>query len=105
MGSFANSHDQDEMPHNAAFHLGLLCLLRQNPSLEKEIQIVLVIITCEPLIYTMDHPNFIVCSFMGNSICLKRGSYKKHIFHCLITQQTNSPTNSDTVYTKISNIN
>ena len=72
MGILAKGHDPDEMPHNAAFHLGLLCLLRQNPSLEKEIQIVLVIITSEPLIYTMDLPNFIVCSFMGNSIGLKR---------------------------------
>ena len=27
MGSFINSEDQDEMPHNAAFHKGLHCLL------------------------------------------------------------------------------
>ena len=32
-----NSEDPDEMPHNAAFHLGLHCLLRQNQSPEKEI--------------------------------------------------------------------
>ena len=30
MGTLANSEDPDEMPHNAAFHLGLNCLLRQN---------------------------------------------------------------------------
>ena len=28
MGTLANSEDPDEMQHNAAFHLGLLCLLR-----------------------------------------------------------------------------
>ena len=26
MSTFANSEDQDEMQHNAAFHLGLHCL-------------------------------------------------------------------------------
>ena len=31
------------------------------------------IITCDPCnIYTTDHPDFAVCSFMGNSIGLKR---------------------------------
>ena len=34
----ANSEDPDEMPHNAAFHSGLFCLLRQNRFSEKEIQ-------------------------------------------------------------------
>ena len=29
-GTFANSEDPDEMLHNAAFHQGLLCLLRQD---------------------------------------------------------------------------
>ena len=28
-GTIANSEDPDEMPHNAAFHQGLHCLLRQ----------------------------------------------------------------------------
>ena len=27
-GTFTNSEDPDEMPHNAAFHQGLHCLLR-----------------------------------------------------------------------------
>ena len=27
MGTFTNSEDPDEMPHNAAFHQGLHCLL------------------------------------------------------------------------------
>ena len=30
MGTMANSEDPDEMPHNAAFHQGLHCLLKQN---------------------------------------------------------------------------
>ena len=28
MGTFTNCEDPDEMPHNAAFHQGLHCLLR-----------------------------------------------------------------------------
>ena len=30
------------------------------------------IVNCDTSIYTMDHPDFIVCSFMENSIGLKR---------------------------------
>ena len=37
MSTMANSEDPDEMPHKAAFHQGLHCLLRQNRSSEKEI--------------------------------------------------------------------
>ena len=33
MGTLANSEDPDEMQHNAAFHLGLHCLLRLKQSL------------------------------------------------------------------------
>ena len=33
MGTFTNS--EDEMPHNAAFHRGLNCLLKQKRSSEK----------------------------------------------------------------------
>ena len=36
MGTLVNIEDPDEMLHNAAFHQGLHCWLRQNPSLEKE---------------------------------------------------------------------
>ena len=32
MSALANSDDPDQMPHNAAFHLGLHCLLRQKRS-------------------------------------------------------------------------
>ena len=37
MGTLANSADPDEMPHNASFHGGLHCLLRQNQSSDKQI--------------------------------------------------------------------
>ena len=33
----------------------------------KKYKIVLEIITCDPSMYTMDHPNFIICSFIENS--------------------------------------
>ena len=36
MGTLTNSEDPDEMPHDAAFHQGLHCLLSQNQSSEKE---------------------------------------------------------------------
>ena len=36
MRTLAYSEDPDEMPHRAAFHRGLLCLLRQKRFSEKE---------------------------------------------------------------------
>ena len=53
MDTLANSEDPDEMPHNAAFHQGLHCLLRRNQSSNT---IFLKIIICDPSIYTMDDP-------------------------------------------------
>ena len=55
-----NSEGPDEMSKNAAFHQGPHCLLRQEQSSEKEIQFYLEIISCNPLMYTMDLPKFIV---------------------------------------------
>ena len=54
------------MPHNAAFYQCLHCLLRQNQSIEKEIheQSILEIITFDPSIYTMDHPDLTVSNFI-----------------------------------------
>ena len=45
---------------------GRHCLRRQNQSSEKEIEYFLEIITCDPSIYTMDHPHpvFMVSSSM-----------------------------------------
>ena len=36
MSTLANSEDPDKMPHNAAFHQGLHCLLRLKHSLNTE---------------------------------------------------------------------
>ena len=70
MGTWANSEDPEEMPHNAAFYLSLHCLLKKL-DLQKEMQNILEIIPSDPSIYTMDHTDFIVCSFVENSIGLK----------------------------------
>ena len=75
MGTLKNSEDPDEMPRDAAFHLGLRCLLRQNLSSEKE-TFFLEIITCDPAIYAMDHPDLTVSNCMGNSIGTKRVKHK-----------------------------
>ena len=32
-------------------------------------------ITCDPSIYTMDHPDYFVCSIMENSIGVKRDNF------------------------------
>ena len=70
MGTLANSEDPDEMQQNAAFQHCLHCLLRQNQSSEKKK--VLAIVTRDPSIHTMDHPNLFVCASMEKSIGLKR---------------------------------
>ena len=62
MRTLANSEDPDEMPHDAAFHQGLHCLLREKQSSAKEIQFYLEIIMCDPSIYTIDRPKSIVSS-------------------------------------------
>ena len=74
------------MPQDVVFHQGLHCLLRQNPSSEKEVQYFHEIITCYPLLYTIGHPDFSVCSIMENSIGLKliclHFHSKIHLFKC-----------------------
>ena len=55
-GTLANSEDPDEMPHDAAFHQGLLCLLRENQSSGTEVHFDMKILTCDPLICTINHP-------------------------------------------------
>ena len=71
------------MPHNAAFHESLHCLLSQNGSSEKEIQYVLEVITSDPLLYTMYHPDFIIYIFMENSIGLEKNIGITHVFPCI----------------------
>ena len=72
MHTLANSEDQDEMPHNAAFHQGLHCFRRQKGSADKEMHIILKIITCDPLIYTMDYPKSSVSDQKEESISTLR---------------------------------
>ena len=62
MNSLEKSEYPDEMPHNAAFHQGLR--------------------------YLLDHPDFIfiVCSFMKNSIVLKKVNYKYQFSHYAINK-------------------
>ena len=71
MCSFANSVDPDEMPHNATFHQVLHCSLSLNRS-TKKYTIFLEIITCDHSKYTMEHPDFVLCSFMEKYIGLKK---------------------------------
>ena len=47
-------------------------LLRQNQSSEKEKHYFSEIITCDPLRYTMNHSDFLLCIFMENPIGPKR---------------------------------
>ena len=63
----ANSEYPDEMPHDAAFHQGIHCLLRQKQS-KKAIQYFYKILTCDPSIYTMDHPKFILSNWKEEPI-------------------------------------
>ena len=58
MSSLSNSEDPDEMPHDAAFHQGLHCLLSQKQFLAKDIHFYVKNINCDPSIYvyTMNHP-------------------------------------------------
>ena len=70
MHIFANSEDPDEMLLHAAFHQGPHCLLRKEQSLDKEIQFYLEIITCDPSIYTMDHPKSIVSNQKEEPVCV-----------------------------------
>ena len=56
------------MLHDAVFHEGLHCLLRQKLSSELEIEF----LTCDPSIYTMDHQRFIVPKQKDESISTQR---------------------------------
>ena len=57
------------MLHDAAFHQGLHCLLRQKWSSEKYN---LDYITIDPSLYTLDHPKFIVSNQMEEFISIQR---------------------------------
>ena len=70
-GTLTNNEGPDEMPHYVAFHLGLQCLLKQIRFSEKENTIFLLNINCDPSIYTIDHFDLIVCSFIVFLLVLK----------------------------------
>ena len=72
MDTLANSEDPDEMLYIVTFHQGLHCLLRQKQFSEKYMQFYLKIIICDPLIYTMDHPKFVVQYQKKEAICAYR---------------------------------
>ena len=57
----------------AAFHQGLHCLLSQKRSSEKEIDFFFLIITCDPLIYTMDHSKFIISNQRRKNLLVHKG--------------------------------
>ena len=61
--TLTNSEDPDEMPHYAAFHQGLHCLLSQNPSSENDIYI---------FNYNLLTHQNIKLLFIGNSKSTKR---------------------------------
>ena len=72
MCTLVNSEDPDEMQHNAAFHLGLHCLLRFKQSSGTEIHHNIKNSTCDPFKYTMGSPILIVSIGMGKSIRIRK---------------------------------
>ena len=62
----------------SGFSSGFTLFAKTNPSSEKY-NFYSEIITCDPSIYPKTHPDFIVCSFMENSIGLKRFKYEKSV--------------------------
>ena len=61
MLTLANSEDQDEMLHYAAFHQGLhYLLLNKNDLQRKKFNFNLEIITFDPSIHIMGHTKFIL---------------------------------------------
>ena len=54
MGASANSEDPDEVPYEAVFHQGLLCLLEYKWSSVTEVHNFMEIWISEPLCYGMD---------------------------------------------------
>ena len=68
MGTLASNIDPDEMQNNAAFHLGLHCLLILKHTSGTEIHHKSETSFCDPLNYNMFNPISIVSICMGKSI-------------------------------------
>ena len=62
-GTLANSEDPDKMSHFTMFCT--VCLDKINLQ-RKKYNIFLKIMTCNPSIYTIDHPDLTVSNVMGN---------------------------------------
>ena len=76
----ANSEDQDEMQHYAAFHQSLHCLKGLKQPSRTEIHHNLENSTCDPLKYTMGSPILIVSICKGKSIGGTKGYGKMYVF-------------------------
>ena len=70
--TLANSEDPDEMQLNAAYHLGLHCLLRLKQSSGTEIHHNWETPTCDPLKCIMDNLIHIAFICLGKSIGIQR---------------------------------
>ena len=66
----------DKIPHKTAFHVssGPVLFAKIKLLFGDRSTICLEIIACDISIYTMDHPDLIVCCLMENSIGLKRAN-------------------------------
>ena len=64
MGASANSEDPDEVPYEAVFHPGLLCLLEYKRSSGTEVHNFIEIWTSNPLCYGMDNSILVVSMCM-----------------------------------------
>ena len=77
MGTLANSEDQDEMQHDAAFNQDLHSLLRLKQPSGTDIDLNLDNSTYDPLKYTMSSLILIESLCMGKSIRIQR--FNSHI--------------------------
>ena len=75
-----NSEDQDEMPHKAAFHQGLHCLLRSKQFSGTEIHLFIEILTGNPFKDIMDNSIPVASISVGQSIGMKRVKKDSQIF-------------------------
>ena len=72
--TLTDSEDSDEMPHYVAVHQGL------TKTIFREREFYLENITCDRLMYTMDHPKFIVSNQRKESNLGLLGRRSKFLF-------------------------
>ena len=72
MGTLENNEDPDDITHRTAFHQRCTVFLNKIDLQWKKYNIILQIITCDPSIYTLDHPDLTVSNIMENSIYKQR---------------------------------